>query len=63
MFASLKREITNIIDRCIELSYFMRGAISYEYALMNMSAGERDRVFEFINKRLETESKSLHPVY
>jgi hypothetical protein len=59
----MEGDIKRIIDSIIELTYFMRGAISYEYALMNMSAGERDRAFDFINKRLETESKSMHPVY
>lgn len=63
MFAQLSREIKNIIDNVLELTYFMRGGISYDSALMVMSAGERDRASEFITKRLDAEAKSPHPVY
>lgn len=59
----MKGDIKRIVDNILELSYFMRGAVSYEYALMNMSVAERDRAFTFINKRLESESKSMYPVY
>jgi hypothetical protein len=62
MFGSLRRDIEAIIDEVIQLSYFMRGAISYE-ELMFRTPGERQRIGRFIEKRLESESKSMHPVY
>lgn len=63
MFNRLEREVKQIIDNIIEITYFMRGAVDYDSALMNMSAGERDRISGFITRRLETESKSMYPVY
>lgn len=63
MFQKFEREITIIIDNIIELTYFMRGAVDYDSALMVLSAGERDRINSFISKRLESESKSPYPNY
>ena len=63
MFQKYETEITIIIDNIIELTYFMRGAISYDSALMVLSAGERDRINRFVSKRLESESKSPYPNY
>ena len=62
MFQQLQAEARNIIDSCISLSYYMRGAIQYEDVLMRVPA-ERDMMFEFIKDRLETESKRPYPNY
>lgn len=42
--------------------YFMRGALSYEEA-MNMCAGERSIVMDFLKERFEQEKKNPNPVY
>ena len=63
MFERLGKEITIIIDNIINMVYYMRGAVDYDSALMFMSAGERDRISRFVNKHLESQSKSMHPIY
>jgi hypothetical protein len=60
--AQLGRDIKNLIQSAVELSWWSRGAWSYE-CILNMSAGERDLCANFINKRLEQQSKNPHPVY
>lgn len=55
-------EARGIIDRVVHMIYFMRGSVSYTEA-MHMSWAERQLVEEFIEKRLETESKNPHPQY
>lgn len=62
MFREYQGNIRAIVDDVIEMAYYMRGAISYD-EIMLMSPGERERVGRFIEKRLEQESKSPHPVY
>ena len=46
----------------VELVYFMRGAISYD-DMMFRTAGERDIINEFLEKRMETEKNNPSPVY
>ncbi len=41
----------------------MRGSMIYNDIMYSMSFVERDMAMDFINKRLEQESKSPHPVY
>ena len=62
MFSGLRRATVHIVDGIIELVYFMRGAITYE-EMMRRTPGERDRMSEFLKKRLQTESKNMHPNY
>lgn len=62
LIAQLGREIRIIIKNAIELSYFSRGAWTYEQVLL-MSAVEREIATDFINKRLEVASKSHFPVF
>lgn len=62
MINRLKREIGGIIRSALELSYYSRGAWSYDTVLA-MSAGEREVAAEFINKRLEVASKMPFPVF
>jgi len=56
MFASLKQDIDNLILNITELTYFMRGAIQYD-DMFDMCFLERQKVSEFIEKRLEVEKK------
>lgn len=62
LIGRLTKEIQSLIKAGIEISYFSRGAWSYE-AVLQMSAGERDLAVEFINERLKAASKMQHPVF
>ena len=62
MFARLQRESKQLIDSVVTLIYFMRGSLSYTEA-MNMSQSERTIVSSFVEKRLDAEKNSPHPVY
>lgn len=62
MFARMQDEVTKLVDSVIELCYFMRGAIGYE-EMMLRTPGERDRIGKYIEKRLESQKRSPHPVY
>lgn len=59
---SLQREAEGLINEAIRLSYFMRGAIQYEEIFYRTYA-ERRLMEDFIESRLETESKKMFPVY
>lgn len=63
LFNRLTRETEQLVDHVIQLTYFMRGAIQYEYIMQNMCYAERQRLGDFLNKRMEIEGKSPHPVY
>ena len=62
MIARLGAEIKNIIKSALEISYFSRGAWSYE-AVLAMSQGEREMAVDFINERLKIAAKSPTPIY
>jgi hypothetical protein len=62
LIARLSGEIKALIKAGLEISYFSRGAWSYE-AVLAMSAGERDLAVEFINERLKIASKMQNPVF
>lgn len=62
MIKRLNREVKGIVQSCIELSYFMRGAIQYHDMLLT-TPGERDMIGDFITKRLDSQKKSMSPVY
>ena len=62
MFQGLQRDIDGLLHNCIELSYFMRGAISYEEMLLR-TPGERQRIGDFVENRIKTEVKNPHPNY
>ncbi len=63
MYNRLNREIGMIMKGAIQLAYFMRGAMLYNDIMYSMSYIERDLATQFIDKRLEQESKNPHPVY
>lgn len=58
----MRREAEQIIENVIELTYFMRGAIGYEEMLFR-TPGERQMIASFITRRLESQQKSMYPVY
>jgi len=62
MFGRLQREAEMVVDDVIELTYFMRGAISYE-EMLRRTYGERSRIAGFIERRLKQEAKKPYPVY
>lgn len=62
MFGRMSRERKRIIKSVIQLTYFMRGSIQYK-DMLNMSLVERQEVSDFIEKRLEDESKKMYPIY
>jgi len=59
---SMAMDVRNLLRAAVELSYFSRGAWSYE-TVLRMSPLERDIALEFINKRLESQSKAAFPDY
>lgn len=62
MIKQLSGEVNNIVESVIELCYYMRGAITYD-EMMNRTSGERDRISTFVHERLDSQKKSMHPVY
>jgi len=62
MFKRLQFDAKELIRSCISLAYFMRGAMPYE-ELLRRTHIEREMVTEFVNDRLEQESKRMNPVY
>jgi hypothetical protein len=62
LMSRLGAEIKGLIKSALEISYFSRGAWSYETVLA-MSAGERELAVDFINERLKIAAKQTFPVY
>ena len=46
---------TKIVDEALELTYFMRGAVQY-FDMLEFTYAERQRVANFIERRLKDES-------
>jgi len=63
MFLTLQDEAKMLINNIIDMTYFMRGGMSYESILLTMSYAERQLVSEFLKNRLDLESKSPNPTY
>lgn len=62
MFDDMRRVREDLMDEVIDLSYFMRGALSYDSAY-HMTYIERTRMKTFLHTRLEEESKKMYPNY
>lgn len=58
----MQRERKRLLRSIVQLVYFMRGSIQYN-DMLNMSLVERETVNDFIQERLETESKKMYPNY
>ncbi len=56
MFSFFKKETTLIIDRLIEIAYFMKGGITYEQ-LMLRTPFEIQRMENFLTSQLKSEAK------
>ena len=61
MFGQLQRDTEATLHRIIELVYFMRGSVSYE-EMLRRTYGERQRMGDFIERRIEVESKRPFPM-
>ena len=59
---SLGIDVRNLLKAAIQISYYSRGAWSYD-SVLNMPPLVRDIAVDFINERLEIAAKSPHPVY
>jgi hypothetical protein len=59
---ALAREIRNLVDDAVYLTFNMKGAVSYHDLLM-MTPFERERVREFIQKRMDDINKSKNWMY
>ena len=62
MFSDLEGQSETIKNNCIELAYFMRGAIQYS-DFLDLTPGERKLINKFLEKRMEIEGKKPNPVY
>lgn len=62
MFKELEGQTENLVDYCIDTSYFMRGAIQYEDC-MELTPLEKKRMSKFLEKRLEKEAAKPNPNY
>ena len=62
LFQLLARDVDNLLQSVIELSYFMRGAVPYEMMMLR-TPGERQRISDFIERRMKAESKNPNPNY
>ena len=62
MVADLEGQSKKIKQHCIELAYFMRGAIQYQ-DFYDLTPEERKLIGEFLERRMEIEGKRQHPVY
>jgi hypothetical protein len=62
LITRLGNEIKGLVKSALEISYYSRGAWSYD-TVLHMSQGERELAVEFINERLKIAAKSMYPVY
>lgn len=61
MILGYQKETENIINSCINLTYFMRGAIQYD-RILNMTYAERQQIGNFIEDRMELQKKIPYPI-
>jgi len=62
LFKGLEGEVEALLKEIIELTYFMRGAITYDQ-MMTRTHLERKMISEFLSTRLEAESAKMNPNY
>lgn len=62
MFLEMNSVVSKTIKGIIQLVYFMRGSVQYR-DMMEMTFIERQQVSDFIETRLEAESKKMYPQY
>lgn len=62
MFVGMNNERAKIIKMLVQLVYFMRGSVQYDQ-MKQMTLVERQAVSDFIEQRIEVESKKVYPNY
>lgn len=62
MFLEMNGVVEKTLKAITQLVYFMRGSIQYR-DMLDMTFIERQCVSEFIETRLEAESKKMYPQY
>lgn len=62
MVDQMEKETTNIRREALQLSWYMRGGITYNQA-MQLSVSERTLIGELIKENLETTKKSGLPFF
>ena len=58
----MDKDITNIKQEALQMSWYMRGGISYEQALQ-LSVSEREIISKIIKENMETTKKSGLPFF
>ena len=62
MIDAMDKEIKNIRQEALQMSWYMRGGINYEQALQ-LSAMEREIISNIIKENMETTKKSGLPFF
>ena len=62
MVDQMEKEVNDIRQEALKMSWFMRGGLSYEQAL-NLSSEERKIISGLIKENLETTKKSGLPFF
>ena len=62
MIARMQKESRELLKSMLSLSYFMRGAITYDDMFWRTYA-ERELIKDFLDDRFEIEKNNPHPVY
>lgn len=62
MLTKMQSEARSLLTSMVSLSYFMRGAITYEDMFWR-TYSERQLIKEFLDERFEIEKNNPHPVY
>ena len=62
MVDQMEKEVNDIRQEALKMSWFMRGGLSYEHAL-NLSSEERKIISGLIKENLETTKKSGLPFF
>ena len=62
MLEQMDKEVSNIRQEALRLSWYMRGGLTYDQA-MSLSFEERNLINELIKEHLETTKKSGLPFF
>ena len=63
MFQALRKSSSALMKNLVELAWFMRGSLDYEYAF-NLTHMEREAIRDFLSERMEKmEQKKMVPIY
>jgi hypothetical protein len=62
MLEQMDKEVSNIRQEALRLSWYMRGGLTYDQA-MSLSLEERNLINELIKEHLETTKKSGLPFF